>query len=138
MFRLSIVTPERPYFEGECASVVVPGTEGYFGVLTGHAPLLAAVAPGELKITETPGGTPRILAVSGGFFEVSHNHATLLAESVEEPAQIDLARAQEALDRAHKRLSQSDQPIDRVRAEQALYRAKNRVDVARRYARGAK
>lgn len=136
MFRLSIVTPERPYFEGECSSIVVPGTEGYFGVLTSHAPLLAAVAPGELKITETPGEAPRILAVSGGFFEVSHNHATLLAEAVEEPARIDVTRAQEALDRARERLSQSGVPIDRARAEAALYRAKNRMDVVRRHTRG--
>ena len=133
MFRLTVVTPERPTFDGECVSVVLPGTEGYLGVLTGHAPLLTAVSPGELRITETVGGTPRILCVSGGFFEVSHNHATLLAEAVEEPSAIDLERAQEAFERARERLSHPEAGLDRVRAEKAYYRAKNRVDIARQH-----
>lgn len=136
MFRLTVVTPERPYFDGDCTSLVVPGTEGYLGVLTGHAPLLTAVAPGELRITEAPGEAPRILAVSGGFFEVSHNHATLLAEAVEDPAAIDLQRAQEALERARERLAHPDVGLDRVRAERAYYRARNRLDLARRHGKG--
>ena len=136
MFRLTVVTPERPYFDGECTSVVVPGSEGYLGVLTGHAPLLTALAPGELRITETPGATPRILAVSGGFFEVSHNHATLLAEAIEDPSAIDLARAEESLERARERLAHPEEGADRVRAERAYYRAKNRVEVARKHGKG--
>ena len=134
MFRLTIVTPERPYFDGECQSVVLPGTEGYLGVLTSHAPLLTAVAPGELRITESSSPVERVFAVSGGFFEVSHNHATLLAEAVEEPAAIDLARAQAALERARQRLAQPSAGLDRVRAERALLRARNRLEVARKHA----
>jgi F-type H+-transporting ATPase subunit epsilon len=136
MFRLTIVTPERPFFDGECVSLVVPGTEGYLGVLTDHAPLLTAVAPGELRITESERPVERILAVSGGFFEVSHNHATLLAEAVEEPRAIDRARAQAALERARARLTHPEAGLDRVRAERALYRAKNRIDILRRHGPG--
>ena len=92
MFKLSIVTPEKPFYEGECRSLVVPGAEGYLGVLTDHAPLITALQPGELKLTDDR-DQERHFAISGGFFEVSHNHATVLADAVEEPGMIDLVES---------------------------------------------
>lgn len=133
MFRLTIVTPERPYFDGECQALLLPGTEGYLGVLTFHAPLLTALSPGELKVTASQGDAPRVFAITGGFFEVSHNHATLLAEAIEEPGAIDVARAREALARARERLTEVLEGTDRVRAERALHRAKNRLEITKRY-----
>lgn len=135
MFRLTIVTPERPFYEGECQSLLVPGSEGYLGVLTSHAPLLTAVAPGELKITEVQELRERFFALSGGFFEVSHNHATLLAEAIEEVGAINLARAQEALERAIALLAEPLEGAERVRAERALARAHNRLEVVRKHVR---
>jgi len=135
MFRLSIVTPERPLFDDEVRSLVVPGSEGYLGVLTDHAPLLTALVPGELKFTDG-GDRERIYALSGGFFEVAHNHATVLADAIEEPGAIDVARAQEALERAHERLKErASSHVDEVRAELAYLRAKNRLEIARDHAR---
>ena len=80
-FTLSILTPERTVFEGPVEYVQVPGTEGYLGVLANHAALVTGLAEGRLTVRK-PGGGETTLAVSGGFFEVSHNRATVLADSV--------------------------------------------------------
>ena len=80
-FALSILTPERTVFEGSVEYVQVPGTEGYMGVLAHHAALVTALAAGDLTV-RTPDGATSKLAVSGGFFEVSNNQASVLADSV--------------------------------------------------------
>jgi len=84
-FELSILTPEKTVFEGTVEYVQVPGSEGYLGVLANHAPLVTALAEGTLTL-RAPGGAVSKLGVSGGFFEVSHNQATVLADAVQEPA----------------------------------------------------
>ena len=132
MFRLSIVTPQQPFYEGDCSSLTLPGSEGYLGVLSNHAPLITAITPGRLAFTESDGDTARQFAISGGFFEVSHNKATVLAVSIEEPGSIDIGRAEEALARARKRLAERPESLDAVRAEKAIWRAVNRLDIVRR------
>ena len=80
-FTLAILTPEKTVFGGEVEYVQVPGTEGYLGVLANHAALVTALAPGKLTIRAV-GGRETQVEVTGGFFEVSHNQATVLADSV--------------------------------------------------------
>ena len=84
-FALSILTPERSVFDGEVEYVQVPGTEGYLGVLAHHAALVTALAAGTLTVRR-PGGAEDHWQVSGGFFEVSNNQATVLADSITTPA----------------------------------------------------
>jgi len=79
-FLLSVLTPERTVFEGQVEYVSVPGTEGYLGVLAHHAALVTALAAGTLTIRIA--GREQSLALSGGFFEVSNNRATVLADAV--------------------------------------------------------
>ena len=81
-FQLSILTPEQTVFEGPVEYMQVPGTQGYLGVLAHHAALVTALAEGELKL-RLSGGAEQQLRVSGGFFEVSNNRATVLADSAE-------------------------------------------------------
>jgi F-type H+-transporting ATPase subunit epsilon len=81
-FHLSILTPERTVFEGEVEYVQVPGTEGYMGVLAHHAALVTALASGDLTVRRQ-GGATETWKVSGGFFEVGDNQATVLADSVQ-------------------------------------------------------
>jgi F-type H+-transporting ATPase subunit epsilon len=81
-FTLSVLTPEKTVFEGPVEYVEVPGTEGYLGVLAHHAALVTALATGTLTVRKD-GGAEDKLAISGGFFEVSDNRATVLADSVE-------------------------------------------------------
>jgi F-type H+-transporting ATPase subunit epsilon len=83
-FELSILTPEKSVFEGPAEYVEVPGTEGYLGVLAHHAALVTGLADGNLTVREA-GGSERRWRVSGGFFEVGGNQATVLADSVEAP-----------------------------------------------------
>jgi F-type H+-transporting ATPase subunit epsilon len=85
-FDLSILTPERAVFEGKVEYVQVPGSEGYLGVLAHHAALVTELASGTLTVRE-PGGGERHWQVSGGFFEVADDRATVLADEVsgEEP-----------------------------------------------------
>ena len=80
-FQLAIITPERTVFEGAVEYVQVPGSEGYLGVLANHAALVTALAEGTLTVRHA-GGREEQLAVSGGFFEVSANRATVMADSV--------------------------------------------------------
>ena len=79
-FKLSILTPERAVFEGVVEYVEAPGTEGYFGVLAHHAAMVTALAKGTLTVRGTTGTAER-WEVAGGFFEVSNNVATVLADA---------------------------------------------------------
>jgi F-type H+-transporting ATPase subunit epsilon len=76
-FHFDLVSPEQMVFSGEVEHVVVPGTEGEFGVLAGHAPLVAMLKPGVLRIL---GPNEQRILVVGGFAEVSPDGLTVLAD----------------------------------------------------------
>ncbi len=78
-----LVTPARLVRSDDVHMVVVPGTEGEFGVLEGHAPFMSTVRDGTLKIYKTDGAAPEEIQVQGGFAEVGENGLTVLAEHVE-------------------------------------------------------
>jgi len=128
MFKLTIVTPEKQFYEGDVSSLIVPGSEGYLGVLTDHAPLITALIPGKVTLRDK-GDAEIIMSVAHGFFEVSSNHATLLADSVEFLSDIDLERAKEALDRARQRMADRAGEIDIPRAQKAYERARSRIQL---------
>ena len=81
--RFELVTPEKLVRAEYVHMVVVPGTEGDFGVMAGHAPYMSAIRPGELAIYKSFPGEPERIAVKGGFAEVNDKGLTVLAESVE-------------------------------------------------------
>ena len=76
-----LVTPEKLVRSEEVHLVVVPGAEGEFGVMAGHAPFMTTLRDGELKVYRSAGGSPESIAVSGGFAEVGDQGLTVLAES---------------------------------------------------------
>jgi F-type H+-transporting ATPase subunit epsilon len=128
---LEVATPTRLVVAESVDEVVVPGTEGYFGVLPGHAPLLATVGIGEL--TYRKGREEFHLAVAGGFAEVRQDKVIVLADSAERPAEIDRERAERARQRAEQRLAgRSQEDVDYARAMCALARALTRLQVAAR------
>ncbi len=90
--RLSIVTPTRPLVDADVEQVVAPGSEGEFGVLPGHAAVLAELKPGVVRWVEA--GRARRAAISGGFAEVTQERVTVLAPVAELPEQIDAAEAE--------------------------------------------
>ncbi len=77
-----LVTPERLVRSEEVHMVVVPGTEGDFGVLAGHAPVMSTIRDGELAIYRTQGSEPERIAIEGGFAEVNERGLTVLAQTV--------------------------------------------------------
>lgn len=123
MFKLSAVTPEKVVFEQDASSIIAPGMQGYLGVLTDHAPLITPLIPGFLQVKDA-GGQETEYFLSGGFLEVSNNVATILADAIETPEEIDTERAKAAEQRARERLTKrADSNIDVDRAEIALKRA---------------
>ena len=78
-----LVTPEKLVRSDEVHMVVVPGSEGEFGVMAGHAPFMTTLKDGELKVYKTAGGAPESITVSGGFAEVGEQGLVVLAERAE-------------------------------------------------------
>ena len=132
-FELSIVTPAGTAFEDSVSSVVLPGTEGQFGVLPGHERFLTTLAIGEAVI-QTPRGV-RFAAISDGFAEVTQDHVVVMVETCEFGADIDLARAERAKARAEEALVAARQSLHDAHLygaeEAALKRALNRISAAR-------
>ena len=132
-FELSIVTPAGTAFEESVTTVVLPGTEGQFGVLPGHVRFLTPLVIGEAVI-QTPRGA-RYAALSDGFAEVTQDHVTVMVDTCELGSDIDVARAERAKVRAEQALvaarqSAHDESLFR-REEAALRRAINRISTAK-------
>ncbi len=130
-FKLEILTPSRREFEGQVVSLVAPGVEGSLGVLAHHAPLITPLAPGQLEV-QTPDGGREMYYVSGGFLEVSHNHAIVLADSFEPARDIDPAAAAAAVAQANEARGRAVSPPDVATAEQGLAEARGRLRTVRR------
>ena len=128
-YRLDIVTPELTLFSGEVRHLRDPGTEGSFGALAGHVPMLSAMKVGCLDFIQEGHGEFQV-ATSGGFVEVQREQVTVLAETAEFATEIDMERAQAARDRALERLADDEHEIDEVRAKLALNRALNRLRIS--------
>lgn len=132
MFKLSIVSPERIMFEDEVVSLVVPGGEGYLGVLTDHAPLISTLKVGEITF-RTKDNKEVAMATSGGFFEVSDNIATILTDTAEFVDQIDLSRAEDELRRAGELLNMELSRSEHEMAKHSLEKARNRLNLIKKY-----
>ncbi|MBD3337346.1 MAG: F0F1 ATP synthase subunit epsilon [Candidatus Eisenbacteria bacterium] len=128
-FQLSLQTPRKVVLDQPVVSLTAPGGLGYLGILAHHAPLITNLVPGKLTLRD-PAGGEQVFAVSGGFMEVSENRATILADTVERPEEIDVERARAARDRAQNRLKETGGGWDVDRARVALLRAMNRLRVA--------
>ena len=84
--RFELVTPEKLIRSEEVHMVVVPGSEGEFGVLEGHAPFMSTIRNGDIAIYRTASGEPERIAIEGGFAEVNDKGLTVLAEKADVPA----------------------------------------------------
>lgn len=128
---LEVATPTRLVVSDRVDEVVAPGSEGYFGMLAGHAPFLTTLGIGEL--TYRKGAEEFSLAVAGGFCEVRHDKVIVLADTAERPEEIDRERADRARQRAEERLAgRSQDEVDYARAAASLARALIRLQVAGR------
>ena len=129
---LELATPTRLVVAETADEVVVPGIEGYFGILPGHAAFLTTLGTGEVMYCA--GRDEHYLAVSGGFAEVRNDKVIILADTAERPEEIDRGRAERARERAERRLSGRgvEEAVDYARATAALARAMIRLQTATR------
>ncbi len=125
---LEIVTPDQLFFSGEVDEVIVPGSEGYLGILPGHAPLLSELQSGILSYRQE--SQEFRLFCSWGFVEVLPNRVSVLAEVAESPHQIDVEQARDQYERAAQLLSSRDQDADYAQALLDLRAAEVRLEVA--------
>jgi F-type H+-transporting ATPase subunit epsilon len=133
--RCEIVTQDKPLFEGPADIVIVPASEGEMGILPDHAPLLATLGYGVLRVRYQ--GEEEVFSIAGGVIEVRPDIVTVLADVGEHVEEIDLARAEAAKARAEKMLKEGPPPdTDEYLAIQAALRRSNlRLEAARRFKR---
>ena len=105
-FHFDLVSPEKLAFSGEVDQVDVPGVEGDFGVLAGHAPIVAAIRPGILTVTS--GGTHQKIIVLGGLAEMSDNGLTVLADVATSIEELDRARFADKISEMEAKLSEKE------------------------------
>ncbi|MEA5391006.1 ATP synthase F1 subunit epsilon [Cyanobium gracile UHCC 0139] len=128
---LRVLAPDQSVFDGTADEVILPGTTGQLGILTGHVSMLTALDSGVLRVRE--GGNWQSIALMGGFAEVVANEVTVLVNGAELGSSIDAAAAQsdfEAAQQAAVALEGSDPSPEKVKAQQALARARARLQAS--------
>ena len=105
-FHFDLVSPEKLAFSGEVDQVDVPGWEGDFGVLAGHAPVVAAMRPGILTVIS--GGQKQKIIVLGGLAEVSDNRLTVLADVATSMDEVDRAQFADTIEQMQEKLSEKE------------------------------
>jgi F-type H+-transporting ATPase subunit epsilon len=128
--RLEFVSPERTIVHDDVDEVGLPGEVGDFGVLPGHAPMLALLRIGQVWYRK--GGETKFAFVAGGAVEVVADRVSVIAQAAERAEDIDLARAEAAKHRAEENLARPVAHVDFERARVALLRAITRLQVSSR------
>ena len=124
---LSVVTPEKQLVSNEVDQVNAPGSEGDFGVLYDHAPILTNLRSGQLSYEND--GESTALVISGGYLEVTDNRVTILAETGEFLHEIDRERAERARSQAEEKLSNPDLSEEEFsETQKKLFRAIARLE----------
>lgn len=126
---VSIVTPDGQVLEDQYEMLSCKAESGELGILPGHIPLVAPLTIDALRLKSE--NTTDLIAVNGGFIEVRPDKVTVLAQSAEKAAEIDVDRAESAKERATTLLESKEADVDVMRAKRALNRAMNRIDIAK-------
>lgn len=127
-FHLTVITPEKTFFNGDTTQIVVRTTEGDIGILANHTSLVASLPSGPLRIM-TDEGKFRIAAVSSGLIKVGGNEAHIFADAVEWADEIDIEWAKRSKEDAEQRIAAKNSERDMDLAELKLRRAVNRINV---------
>ena len=122
-----LVSPERLMFSANVGEVIIPGTEGDFGVLAGHSNLISTVRPGVINILDDGARVTDRIFVEGGFAEVNATSCTVLAERAQKVDEIDRAKAEQALADAREDVQDAKNDIERAIAVSAMEIAEARI-----------
>jgi F-type H+-transporting ATPase subunit epsilon len=117
-FRFELVSPERLVYAGEVSQVDVPGEEGEFGILAGHAPYIATLKPGLLTVYGD--GEPQRIVVRGGLAEMGPTGLTVLAEQAVPLAELDAAMIAQAIRDTEEDIADADNDMARDKARSRL------------------
>ena len=132
-FDVQVVTPDGPVFQGEAHMLIVPGAAGEIGVLARHAPLVAMLKAGEIRVKA--GNEWQSFAAGPGYFKVQQDRAIALVDDAVRAEEIDVEEARREAEEARAALERSaggDEEIDRWHMEQRLRHAENKISVAGR------
>lgn len=127
-FSLTVLAAEKPFYEGECNSLVLPTVGGQYGIQAGHNNTIAAVIPGELRFT-SPEGKVTIAAVSEGLVKVEDGKVLILVDTAERPEEIDENRARHSAEQAKEAILQKKSISDYYAAQSKMARALGRLRV---------
>jgi len=130
---LEIITPEKVIYKDEVSEVVVPTLEGQIAILPNHINLLTQISPGELIIKK--GANEQLLAITGGFLEVSKNIVSIVAEYAVKAQDIEVARTMEAKKRAEKLMSEKSTANEMRIAEAEMIKAILELKIATKHKR---
>jgi F-type H+-transporting ATPase subunit epsilon len=123
-FKFELVTPERMALSQDATQVLVPGVEGEFTVLPGHAPVISALRPGVIEVTLAEGGEKERIFVKGGFAEVDADRVTVLAERALAVEQMSADVVAAELETAEAELAAAGDDAARLAASAAVERLK--------------
>ena len=129
-FQLQIYATDKPFYIGECESLIVPTNDGLEGILANRSNVIEAIVPGTLTY-RLPGQKDQIAIVGSGMVKVEDNEVLILVESIERPEEIDENRAKRAADRAKEEILQKRSLREYTVAQANLSRALNRLKVKR-------
>lgn len=127
-FYVSILAADRYFYEGECKSLIIPTSNGQYGILANHCNLLGAIVPGMLEYV-TPDGKMNSASVSSGIFKMEDNKLMLLVDSIERPEEIDINRAKEQAIKAQEALLNKMSRQEYYSTQARLARAMNRMRI---------
>ncbi|HBN56403.1 MAG TPA: ATP synthase F1 subunit epsilon [Lachnospiraceae bacterium] len=132
-FHIKIITSTKVFYEGPCYSVVIPALDGEMEIMANHAEMIVATCPGEMRFRIEENGEQYRAIVGQGFCLIANNRATLLADQIERPEEVDANRAREALERAQERMRQKQSIQEYHMTQAAMARALVRLKETERF-----
>lgn len=121
-FKIHILEADNTFYEGECESLMVPTSNGQYGVLAGHSNTITAIVPG-IMTYRTPGGEDLLASVSAGLLKIENNDVLVLVDAAERPEDIDANRARRLADAAKEAMLQKKSILEYRTAQTNLSRA---------------
>lgn len=134
VFRLKIISSRKVFYEGPCHCLIIPALDGEQAIMAHHEEMIVAIQAGEMRLQAEENGDWQYAVVGQGFCQVAHNRATLLADEVELPEELDARRAQEALENAREQMRQKQSAQEYHMTQAAMARALVRLKEAERFA----
>lgn len=126
-FNLKLVSSNGIFYEGYCNALIIPTPDGEQEIMSHHEEMMIAVTVGSARFKEKEDGKWTSVIVGNGYCQIANNRAILLADTIERPEEIDVARAQRALERANERLRQKQSNQEYYMTRAAMARALNRL-----------